>query len=291
MIRKILPWLMLFLLLIVFIGGCWATSSQQLTLIFMDVGQGDASLIRTPAGQNILIDGGPDRTILSKLERYLPWTERTIDLVVLSHPHADHLAGLNYVLERYRVRQVLITEAVHTTPEYLRFLELIQQKKIPIVIALQGQEILFDNDIKLEVIWPNRSFANQKLSNLNDSSIVIRLLYGTSSALFTGDTPLENEADILEAGINVSAQVLKVAHQGSKTSSGDDFLRAVGAESAVISVGPNRYGHPHAEVLARLRVLIPQVLRTDEAGDIIFISYGQNFKRQSLKWWQFWFSS
>lgn len=255
-------------------------SADNFKVTFFDIGQGDSALVQTPSGQNILIDGGPSRAILNKLGNYLPWTERTIDLVILSHPHADHVTGLNHVLERYQVRHVLLTGALHNTPEYLRFLELIKQKNIPVTFAQGGQEFVFNDEVKVEVIWPMELLANKEFSDVNDSSIVNKISYGSTTILFTGDTPLENEIAMIAAGVNLKAQILKVAHQGSKTSSSEEFIKAVSPQAAVISVGKNNYGHPSPEVVARLKKFIPEVLRTDQAGDITYISNGQKIERQ-----------
>jgi competence protein ComEC len=268
------------------VGVVWrlAQPHEYLQVIFFNIGQGDSALVRTPDGQDILLDGGPDRKILTKLGDYLPWADRTIDLVVLSHPHADHVAGLNYVLERYRVRRVLLTGAVHTTPEYIRFLQIIKEKNIPVTWAVAGQTLEFSGQVKLEVLWPVTSLQGQSFSDLNTSSIVNKIIYGNTAILFTGDTPAENERQLLNTNASLRADILKVAHQGSKTSSTEEFIKAVAPQIAVISVGRNNYGHPHAEVVNRLKRLVPVVLRTDETGDIIYWSDGHSFssKRPNL---------
>ncbi len=244
---------------------------QPTLVTFFDIGQGDAALVRTKFGQTILIDGGPDRTILQKLGAAMPWGEKSIDLVILSHPHADHVTGLTYVLERYRVRQVLMTGAVHTTPEYLRFLELVKEQNIPTTIARAGQRFTLDGDVAVEVLWPEQSFVGVRVDDLNDTSIVNRVTFGARSVMFTGDTPSANEAALLAQGADLKADILKVSHQGSRTSSSEEFVRAVSPAVAVISVGAkNRYGHPHADVVQRLQRLVPTVLRTDQVGDITF---------------------
>ncbi|HBZ36152.1 MAG TPA: hypothetical protein DEO26_00250 [Candidatus Veblenbacteria bacterium] len=268
---------------VILLAAGWLLSFNHqagLSVTFFDVGQGDAALIRTAEGQNILIDGGPSRSILSKLGAYLPWTDRTIDLVILSHPHADHVTGLNHVLENYQVNHVLISGALHTTSEYLRFLELIKEKNIPITIALAGQTFTLNGGVNIEVLWPIESLAQKEFTDLNESSIVNKVTYGDTAILFTGDTPLENEEAVLQSGQIIKADILKVAHQGSKTSSGDNFIKAVSPQVAVISVGNNNYGHPNADTVARLKSLVPVVLRTDEAGDITYISNGQSFTRE-----------
>lgn len=267
--------------LVVVLAWWWGGQSNHLlTVTFFDVGQGDAALIRTPQDQTILIDGGPDRTILTKLGESLPWTRRTIDLVILSHPHADHVAGLNYVLARYRVRHVLMTGAIHTTPEYLKFLELLKNKEVPVTIAQAGQVIELNGGVSVEVLWPFKSVVGERVNDLNITSIVNRVVYKATAVLFTGDTPKENEAALLNSGSDLTAQILKVAHQGSRTSSSEEFIKAVAPEVAVIPVGQNSYGHPHAEVVERLKKLVEVVLRTDAEGDITWQSNGQSWQRE-----------
>lgn len=267
--------------LVVVLAWWWGGQSNHLlTVTFFDVGQGDAALIRTPQDQTILIDGGPDRTILTKLGESLPWTRRTIDLVILSHPHADHVAGLNYVLARYRVRHVLMTGAIHTTPEYLKFLELLKNKEVPVTIAQAGQVIELNGGVSVEVLWPFKSMVGERVDDLNTTSIVNRVVYKATAVLFTGDTPKENEAALLNSGSDLTAQILKVAHQGSRTSSSEEFIKAVAPEVAVIPVGQNSYGHPHAEVVERLKKLVEVVLRTDAEGDITWQSNGQSWQRE-----------
>ena len=247
---------------VILLAAGWLLSFNHqagLSVTFFDVGQGDAALIRTAEGQNILIDGGPSRSILSKLGAYLPWTDRTIDLVILSHPHADHVTGLNHVLENYQVNHVLMSGALHTTSEYLRFLELIKEKNIPITIALAGQTFTLNGGVNIEVLWPIESLAQKEFTDLNESSIVNKVTYGDTAILFTGDTPLENEEAVLQSG---------------------QIIKAVSPQVAVISVGNNNYGHPNADTVARLKSLVPVVLRTDEAGDITYISNGQSFTRE-----------
>ena len=267
--------------LVVVLAWWWGGQSNHLlTVTFFDVGQGDAALIRTPQDQTILIDGGPDRTILTKLGESLPWTRRTIDLVILSHPHADHVAGLNYVLARYRVRHVLMTGAIHTTPEYLKFLELLKNKEVPVTIAQAGQVIELNGGVSVEVLWPFKSMVGERVDDLNTTSIVNRVVYKATAMLFTGDTLKENEAALLNSGSDLTAQILKVAHQGSRTSSSEEFIKAVAPEVAVIPVGQNSYGHPHAEVVERLKKLVEVVLRTDAEGDITWQSNGQSWQRE-----------
>ncbi len=268
--------------LIIILLLAWLVASVrpvELSVTFFDVGQGDAALITTPARQAILIDGGPDRSILDKIGRTLPWDKHMIDLMILSHPHADHLTGLVAVLRQYRVREILMTGVVHTTPEYLEFLKIIQTKKIPVRLAQVGQTIKLAQGVELEVAGPIVSYQDQSVADLNATSLVVKLKYGTTQALFTGDQTKENELELLKMGVNLSAQILKVSHHGSRASSSLEFLRAVKPDYAVISVGAgNSFGHPAAGTVQRLQALGAAIYRTDKAGDVEFISDGRSWR-------------
>lgn len=269
-------WIFLFIFLIILAAGWWLNRPTPFTIIFFDIGQGESALVQTPAGQNILIDGGPSAAVLQKLGSTLPWTRRTIDLVILSHPHADHVTGLIKVLERYRVRQILTTGVLHTTPEYLTFLKLIKEKKIPLAIAQTGQNIKLAGGVSVDILWPPMSYTGQQVDDLNSTSMVNKINFGETSVLFTGDMPIMNEQALISIGVNLHAQILKVAHQGSRTATSEEFLRAVAPEFAVISVGRNnRFGHPNKEVLERLKNLGIKTFRTDIDGNVSFVSNGQ----------------
>jgi len=253
-----------------------------LRVTFFDVGQGDAILVRTPLGQNILIDGGPDRTILTKLGQSLPWYDHTIDLVVLTHPHADHLVGLLAVAQRYRLRRVLMTGVVHTSNEYAEWLNMLKNKRIPVTIAQAGQDIILPGPVILHLLWPPHSLLGQVSDDLNGTSIVLRLVYQSSSILLTGDAGLDQENSIIAAASSVKSQILKIGHHGSKQSTSLAWLKRVSPQIAIISVGRNNsYGHPAVEVIKRLVDLGIVIKRTDQAGDISFISYGSDWQNFS----------
>ncbi|MBU1038906.1 MBL fold metallo-hydrolase [Patescibacteria group bacterium] len=268
----------IFIILFLFLVGIfiWLMffKPKLLQVVFFDVGQGDACLITTPSGQTILIDGGPGRSLLTKLGQQMPWHKRTIDVVILTHPHADHLAGLLEVLKRYKVRLVLWTGVLHTSPEYLTWLKIIKEKNISARTIEAGQKIILESVI-LETIWPEGSLAGQTVVDLNASSLVIRLVYLKTALLLTGDINQTEEELILAAGRLIEAQIIKIAHQGSSTSSSLEFLRAVKPVWAVISVGDNNYGHPHKIIMDRLKKLFIKILRTDKLGDIEFRSDGK----------------
>ena len=258
---------------------------KNLRVIFFDVGQGDSVLIRTPSRQNILIDGGPDTTLLSKLGRSLPFYDHTIDLMVLTHAHADHLDGLIPVLERYDVQQVLYNGVQTAAADFTAWQDLIQDKHISTTIARAGQSFQFGTTM-LEVLYPFEDVSNQAFNDLNDSSVVTKLKYQNTTFLFTGDAPVGVEEEMLDFYCQAEARasadpcelesdVLKVGHHGSRYSTSEEFLEAVNPQYAVISAGEgNQFGHPHRQTLVRLQQVGATVLRTDEVGNIGFVSDG-----------------
>ncbi len=250
-------------------------ASGALKLIFFNVGQGDSELIITPDGEDILIDGGPDNFVVQKLGQYLPYSDRTIEYVILTHPHADHVAGLVEVLKRYEVGEVITTGASHTLPDYLEFERLIAEKKIKNVVIEQPQTINLGG-VSFNFLEPKKSLVGVKLDNLNNSSIVFRLTYVSSSALFTGD--FENEEELVASSTLLKSDVLKVGHHGSTNANSRLFLEAVRPQYAVIEVGSgNTYGLPNFRTIYYLEQKGAQVFRTDEDSDVKLESNGQKF--------------
>ncbi|HDQ22846.1 MAG TPA: MBL fold metallo-hydrolase [Candidatus Uhrbacteria bacterium] len=250
---------------------------QNLEVVFLDVGQGDAILIKTPYEQNILIDGGPDNSVLSQLGRNLAFFDKELDLVILTHPHADHVTGLVEILRRYKVKKVLLTGVLHTAPDYQAFLKEIASQEIETEIANSWREIDLGPDLVLEILYPWSDLSQQKVENLNNSSIVAKLVYKNNSFLFTGDAEIEVEKELIAAGLDLSAQVLKVGHHGSKSSSSLYFLAKVKPQYAVICAGQNnKFDHPHLRTLDNLEKLGIKILRTDQLGTIKFIGDGSN---------------
>ncbi|MFH0923172.1 MAG: MBL fold metallo-hydrolase, partial [Candidatus Falkowbacteria bacterium] len=204
--------------------------SGDLEVDFLDVGQGDAALVKTPYGQNILIDGGPDNAVLSELAKNLPWWDRRIDLMILTHPHDDHVAGLIDVIKRYNVEKILYTGVVHSAPNYLAWLELIKENKVPLVIIDRPQTVKLGEDCELRIIYPGQSLLGREVNNLNNSSLVIKLIYGRTGFLLTGDIETEVEQELAKSGADLSADVLKVSHHGSDASNSQEFLEKVKAK-------------------------------------------------------------
>jgi competence protein ComEC len=256
-----------------------ATPDRQLEVSFLDVGQGDAILIQTPSRQQILIDGGPDPEAISLwLGKKLPFWDKSLDLVVLTHPEDDHLVGLVEVLGRYQVGQVLEPDLEQDTPAYKEWLRLIDEKDIKRTLAKAGQQIELGDGIRIEVLHPQEDLLKDTDSDINNNAIVLRLVWKKVSFLLTGDIFEEAEREILYQGYKLSSTVLKVAHHGSATSTSTHFLAAVDPQVAVISVGgDNLFGHPNQETMDRLRERLSEdkIYLTSEQGTITFTTDGQ----------------
>lgn len=254
----------------------------KLETVFLDVGQGDAILIKTGSGQNILIDGGPNQSVIYALGRHLAFYERTLDLVVLTHPDADHITGLIEVLKRYQVKKILLTQKETTAPEYPVWKKAVEAEGAEVILAQAGQILNFNTSTedliqpKITVLYP---IEENSLNNLptNDTSIILRLDHGENSWLLTGDLPSEREDELLAKEKDLlDTDILKVGHHGSKYSSSANFLQAVTPELAIIQVGVNnRFGHPTFAALERLRQAGAEIRRNDQLGDICLVSDGQ----------------
>jgi competence protein ComEC len=247
-------------------------NNLKLEVIFFDVGQGDAIFIETPLGHQILIDGGPTPVVLEKLGERMPFWDKTIDLIILTHPDHDHISGLLEVLERYKVDNILWTGILSEGGEYEQWLDLISKEGAEIIIAESGQRITAGK-AKIDILFPFENLEGENVSDANNTSVVTRLVFGETSFLFMGDAYKSTER-LLN---NIDSDVLKVSHHGSKTSSDKNFISLVSPNIAVISCGQdNSYGHPHQETLDSLLGI--EVLRTDLIGDIKIISDGEKIK-------------
>jgi competence protein ComEC len=251
-----------------------ANTTGDLRAYFLDVGQGDSSVFLFK-DKVILIDAGEvdqgDR-VVSDLQNL---GVRKIDLLVATHPHSDHIGGMQKVLAAFPVGKVLDSGLPSTSSLYEHFLETVDRKKIPYVVAEQGQTIDPDPSLRILVLSPPRERIGD---DLNTNSIVLRISYGTVNLLYTGDASIAAEGVMEKAGYPLSAQVLKVGHHGSSDASSAAFLTRVDPEVAVISLGENNeYGHPHRETLERLKAAGPLVFRTDEAGTVLVESDGATY--------------
>lgn len=252
-------------------------SKPNVEVVFLDVGQGDSVLIKTKYNQQILIDGGPDANVLGRLGRHLPFYDKDLDLVIATHPDADHIAGLLDVLKRYRVGLLLQPGLAHSTGINQALQEEIAKKSIKERNVTNRERYDLGDNLFLDVLYPDVNFSGQDLEDTNLASIVAKLTDGEVDYLFTGDAPVEAEAKMIaDYGSYLRSEVLKAGHHGSNTASSDAWLDAVGPAVAVIQVGKdNSYGHPSPTILNRFKKRQIPVLRTDELGDIKMVSDGE----------------
>ncbi|MCX7680425.1 MAG: DNA internalization-related competence protein ComEC/Rec2 [Anaerolineae bacterium] len=248
----------------------------RLHVFFLDVGQGDAILVRTPAGRQMLVDGGPSGTVLlSRLGRVMPFWDRSIDVLVLTHPDADHINGLIPLLERYRVERVVFRPVSEdqATATYRYWLELLEAEGATIHTGEAGLHLVLDNGLDVTVLYPAVEVGHGGQTDFNNSSLVTRLSYGQVSVLLPGDIEAAVEQQLVAQDTSLRSTVLKLPHHGSCSSSSPPFLAAVSPQVVIISVGAdNRFGHPCAEVLERLAGI--PLYRTDEDGTIEIVSDG-----------------
>jgi len=250
-------------------------ASGDLQIYFLNVGQGDAEYIKTPVGQDILIDGGPDNSVLNELGKVMDFGDREINLVILSHPHADHLTGLLEVLRRYKIDEVWQTGIEYPSSTYESFQKEIAQKNIASRIVQKGDTKDF-GEVKITVLYPLSPLAGKTIDNLNNASQVDRLDYKKFSVLFPGDAEKEIQSKILDK--NIFATVLKVAHHGSGSGLSEDFLKVVRPAIAIIEVGrDNKYGHPAQNTINLLKNYAVRIFRTDQNGTIEIDSDGQGY--------------
>ncbi|MEK7596667.1 MAG: ComEC/Rec2 family competence protein [Patescibacteria group bacterium] len=247
-----------------------------LQIYFLDIGQGDATYIRTPGGHDMLIDGGPSRIILQKLAEVMPFYDRSIDVVIETHPDADHIGGLPSVLERYNVGLFLEPgiESKNAIDDEIRRIR--AEKNIPRELARRGMIINFGEGAHFDVLYPDRDVYG--LKDTNEASIVGQMKYGRTTVMLAGDSPkkIENRLIVMD-GERLKSDILKAGHHGSHTSSGENYVKTVAPRYAVVSAGrKNRYGHPHADVLEIFEKLGVKIARTDREGTVEFVSDGRS---------------
>lgn len=261
--RKRLPFIMLLVILALF--GSKTLGRPRAFIAFLDVGQGDATLIQLADNTTILVDAGPDRSVLEQIDRALPFFDRTIELAVVTHPDTDHYMGFSALLNRYAIKHFWIASEKPGLWEV--FTQEIKERGISIERPVPGSTVQLTGDASLNVLWPSEGYSDES----NAMSIVLDFRAADFSYLLTGDAPIEVEQQLIMQYPDLHAAVLKLGHHGSRTSSAPEFFEALRPEMAVISSGTdNRFGHPHAEVLQMLSSQgIPHV-RTDHFGSIIF---------------------
>ena len=249
--------------------------SKKLTVSFLDVGQGDAILVEGPTGIQMLVDGGKDRSVLRELAHVIGPLDRSIDMVVETHPDADHIGGLPGVFALYQVAYFLTPNRANDTSFSERLAAaVVGEASQKTIVARQGMRVHLGDGAYADVLFPEGNVA--KLRDTNDASIIMRVVYGETEFLLTGDAPVWVEDRIVDAyGAALESNVLKAGHHGSRTSTSDNFLTAVDPAIVVISAGTdNSYGHPHPDVLERVTASGASILSTAEEGTITFVSDG-----------------
>jgi competence protein ComEC len=257
--------------------------SELIEVVMLDVGQGDAFFIESPSGTQILIDGGRGTAVLRGLSEVMPFWDRTIDVVVATHPDADHIGGLVDVLERFEVKKILQSAVQNDTPTFRAYKKAVEEEGAQLLPASRGTRIRIDNALVITVL----SREVVATSDTNEASIILRLDYGKTSFLFTGDASKETERELLQFYDLLDVDVLKVGHHGSDTSTSTEFISATSPKFALISVGENNsYGHPDAKVLDRLEEAGVRILRTDTQGTVRLVSDGTNIFEKPLRFFE-----
>ena len=255
-----------------------------LHVVFCNVGQGDAVFIRSAKGKTILFDAGPNDAVLSCLSSHMPFWERTISLMILSHPHADHFRGLFSLLERYSLGEFGSEELVNNIAEYKAIDEMISNKHIRRRHLLRGDTYRLSNDLVVQILGPTKEFltSTSPTGNIGErsefASLVVMVSYENISILLTGDTQNEQLLDDILSSSNKTIDILQVPHHGSATGLTQEIVQQLDPKVAVISVGNNRYGHPSKKTIEILRDKNIKILRTDKYGDIEIVSDGK-------RWW------
>lgn len=261
----------------VFFGG----NKNLLEISFLNIGQGDAIYIEAPNGYQVLVDGGPDEGVISELRRVMPFLDRSIDMLIVTNPDKDHMAGFIPILERFQVNTFVESGTSNTTETFKTLEDLKIKEGATLVTARRGMKFVLDEGrgIYLEVLFPDRDVSGV---SRNEGSIVAKLVYRETSVMLQGDSPssVEHYLISLDGESNfLDSDILKVGHHGSRTSTSENYVKEVTPLFAVISSGKgNSYGHPHKEVLETLQKENVKILRTDTEGRISFYSDGLNWE-------------
>lgn len=263
----------------VFMPSVSSAATPAMKVHFINVGQGDATYIKMPGGEDILIDGGRQGQG-DKIIAYLKKQKvDDIEIMIATHPDADHIGALDEVLKAYKVESVYAPKVSHTTDAYKNFLKAVKAEKLTIKTAKAGVKLPLKTGTA-KFVGPVRDYGK---TDLNNWSAVLHITYNKNKFLFTGDAEKTAETDMVKAKQTLQADVLKIGHHGAKTSSNKNFLDVVKPKYGVISVGKNSYGHPSTEVINRFKPYKTSIYRTDQKGNIIFTSTGTKITVATVK--------
>jgi competence protein ComEC len=243
--------------------------ARSTEIAFLDVGQGDATLITDSTGYQLLIDAGRDRRVLYQLEKTMPIFDRTLDMLIATHPDADHIGGFESILEKYNVDLIIDNNVQKDTPEAGAYRGIAREKGLPTTNLFAGDEIITPGRVVIRVLSPEKSYRGEEINN---HSIVLMVEFNGHKILLTGDIDSSVELDLVEKySKHIRSDILKIAHHGSKTSSGGLFLDAVDPRLAIATYGcENDYGHPHKSVVYRYQIRhIPVVTTCDRKTMVI----------------------
>jgi len=275
---------LIFLLGYIFIYQIITYNDKKLHVVVCDVGQGDAIFVRTPQGSDILIDGGPDDSVLNCLGKHMPFWDRTLEIMILTHPHSDHFIGLFEVLKNYKVKSFASEDLGNKTAGFNALMEEIKKQRIPTKYVFAGDRFILKDGVILKIVGPTQKFIQQTSpgGTIEESSefasLESLLIYGKFSALLTGDSQVAELRDAISNGLG-NIDLLQVPHHGSRFGLTADILEVLSPKLAAISVGKNnKYGHPTSFILEMLKSLKIKTLRTDQVGDIEIISDGLSWR-------------
>lgn len=291
------------LFIVAFFAESRKVGNGKLQAVFCNVGQGDAIYLKTPKGSDILIDGGPDEKVLQCLAGRMPFWDKTLELVVVSHPQADHITGLIPVFNRYRIKNIILGSGNKMlTSEFVELKKIIKEQNITTKYPLSGQKIEFEDGVTIDILWPEKKWLADRLfdqngrilgasvgslsnshqkyvfnGDLNSSSLILLVKYHNFKVLLTGDADNKVQELMLKNANFFQVDVLKVPHHGSKNALLDDFLIKIDPKIAIISVGKNSFGHPSKEIETKFYQKKIRLMRTDKEGEIGIESTGSGF--------------
>lgn len=269
-----------FLLLLFFVPQI-GFAGGKLKVVMFDIGQGDAIYIEAPNGHQMIIDGGPKNVLKGAVSEVMPFGDKSIDVIMITNPDADHMSGFTQLLDVYTIGSVVEPGTLSDTQTYKKLQQAIRKEGCPHVLARKGMSIILDkeNGVHFDILFPDRDVRAWKR---NDASIVGKLVYRNTSVMFMGDATTRTEGMILlqNKPSTLKSNVLKLGHHGSKTSSSARWLDTIKPTFGLISAGVhNRYGHPHQEVINRLNARSISILGTYEKGNITLLSDGNSFSK------------
>jgi beta-lactamase superfamily II metal-dependent hydrolase len=255
------------------------TATHRTSVSMLDVGQGDSFFIQTSTGKQMLIDGGKDATVLGELAKVMPWGDRSIDIVLATHPDMDHIGGLDEVFKRYKVDMFLTSEVGGETQEYKHLISLVSNKKIPAYFVRQGMKFDLSSTEYFLVLFPDREVKGWET---NTGSVVGKFVSGERSVLFTGDSPAPIEQYLSKSIPELlDVDILKLGHHGSRTSTTAAYLKVTTPSLTLISAGKNNsYGHPHKEVTDLLKQFSIPFISTQDSGTVTFETDGVRWYRK-----------